>query len=148
MSKQIEFKIVTPERVLYQEMVEAVSIPTIDGQITILPNHIPLLAAVRAGEVMVKKAGKEEFFSVTRGIAEIDGHTITFLTDAAERAEALDEQRAEEARVRAQALMSEKRQDAEGYADAVAELERALSRVKIARKRRHGSSAGPGSFNQ
>ena len=49
MSKQIEFKIVTPEKVLYQEMVESVSFPTVDGEITVLANHIPLIAAVKPG---------------------------------------------------------------------------------------------------
>lgn len=138
---KIEFKIVTPEKVLYQDLVDSVSMPSIEGQITILPGHIPLISAIKPGEVLVKKAGQEVFFSVTKGIVEIDGKTITFLTDAAERAEQIDEKRAEEAKKRAQAVMAEVRHGEEGYIDAVAQMERALSREKIARKRRHGGSS-------
>lgn len=139
--KKIEFRIVTPEKVLYQDLVDSVSMPSIEGQITILPGHIPLISAIKPGEVLVKKAGKEVFFSVTKGIVEIDGKTITFLTDAAERAEQIDEKRAEEAKKRAQAVMAEVRHGEEGYTDAVAQMERALSREKIARKRRHGGGS-------
>lgn len=137
---KIEFKIVTPEKVLYKDQVESVSFPTMDGEITVLPNHIPLIAAVKPGELRIKKDGKEEFFSVTKGVVEIDGQSITFLTDAAERAHDVDEKRADEAIKRAQAVMSEKRHDEEGYADAVAQLEKALSRVRIAKKHRRGGS--------
>lgn len=137
---QIEFKIVTPEKILYQDMVESVSFPTIDGEITVLANHIPLIAAVKPGELRIRKEGKEEFFSVTKGVVEIDGKTITFLTDAAERAHEVDEKRAAEAIKRAQSIMAEKRHGEEGYADAVAQLERALSRIKIAKKHNRGTS--------
>ncbi|MBI5754158.1 ATP synthase F1 subunit epsilon [Candidatus Peregrinibacteria bacterium] len=138
--KQIQFKIVTPEKVLYEGMVEGVSFPTPDGEITVLPHHIPLISAVKPGELKIKKDGKEEFFSVTSGVVEVDGTTITLLTDAAEHATAVDEKRAEEAVKRAQAIMSEQRHDEEGYAEAVAQMERALSRIKIAKKHRHGGS--------
>lgn len=137
---KIELKIVTPEKVLYQELVESVSFPTPDGEITILPHHIPIISAVKPGELKIKKDSKEEFFSVTKGVVEIDGKTITFLTDAAERATDVDEKRAEEAIKKAQSIMSEQRQDEEGYAEAMAQMERAMSRMKIAKKHRHGGS--------
>ncbi len=138
--KKIELKIVTPEKVLYEGTVEGVSIPTVEGEITVLPGHIPVISAIKAGELKIKKEGKDEFFLITRGVAEIDGHNITILTDAAERAEEIDEKRAEEARKKAKDLMNKVKVDEEGYADAVAQLERALTRMKIARKRRrHGA---------
>ena len=140
MHKTIELKIVTPDRVLLQETVEGVSIPTVEGEITILPEHLPIIAAMKPGELRIKKEGKESFFAVTRGVVEVDGKLITVLVDAAERAEEIDEKRAEEAKDRAKALMSEKRTDEELFTNASAELERALSRIKIARKRSsHGS---------
>jgi len=141
MTKTFELKIVTPEKVLYRDTIESVSVMTADGEITVLANHLPIISAIVPGELRIKKDGKVLFFSVTHGVLEMDGKTATLLTDAAERAEAIDEKRAEEARQRAQVLMAEKRGDAEGYTDAVAEMERALSRVRIARKRRHGSTS-------
>lgn len=137
--KTIELKIVTPEKIIYQEMVSGVSFPTIDGEITVLPNHIPLISAIKPGELKIKKDGKTEFFSVTRGVLEVDGKTMTLLTDAAERAEDIDEKRAEEAREKAKKLMAETRHGEEGYTDAVAQLERAMSRLRIARKKTRGS---------
>jgi F-type H+-transporting ATPase subunit epsilon len=136
---KIELKIVTPEKVVYQDLVESVSIPTVDGEITVLPGHIPIISGVKAGELRIKKGTSQDMFSITRGVAEVDGHTITILTDAAEKAEDIDEKRAEEARKKAKDLMSSTKVDEEGYADAVAQLERALSRMRIARKKRRGS---------
>lgn len=139
MDKHLELKIVTPDKVLLQEEIESISIPTFEGEITVLPDHLPIIVAMKPGELKIKRSGKEEFFSVTKGVVEVDGKTVLILTDAAERAENVDVKRAEEAKERAKALMSEKRHDAESYADAAAQLERALSRIKIARKRSHGS---------
>lgn len=140
MKKTIDLKIVTPDKVLYDASIEGVSLPTVEGEITILPDHIPLLAAMKPGELKIKIDGKETYFSVTRGVVEVDGKTITILTDAAERAEEIDEKRAEEAIKKAKELMSKERVDEEGYAEAVAQLERALSRIKIAKKRSRGGS--------
>lgn len=140
MPHTIQFKIVTPEKVLYDSMVEGVSFPTVEGEITVLPHHIPLISAIKPGELKIKKEGKEEFFHVTSGILEVDDKAVTLLTDAAERAADVDEKRAEEAVKKAQAIMSEARHDDEGYAEAVAQMERAMSRMKIAKKHRHGGS--------
>lgn len=144
--KQFELKIVTPEKVIYQDVVEAVSMPTRDGEITVLPGHLPVIAAIKPGELRIKRDGKVEFFHVTRGVAEIDGTSITMLTDAAEKAEEINEQRAEEARAKAKAMIEGVKVGEEQYADAVAQLERAISRLKIARRRSSGGR--PQSFNQ
>lgn len=138
-AKQIQFKIVTPEKVLYDAQVEGVSFPTVEGEITVLPHHIPIISAIKPGELKIKIDGKNEFFHVTSGVLEVDGQAITLLTDAAERAAEVDEKRAEEAVKRAQSIMSEKHSEEEGYAEAVAQMERAMSRIKIAKKHRHGS---------
>lgn len=142
--KKIELKIVTPEKILLQETVEGVTFPTVEGEITVLPDHLPIIAAIKPGELKIKKDGKEKFLSITRGVLEVDGKTITLLTDAAETVETIDEKRAEQAKQRAEEIMSKTRKDEEGYTEAVAELERALSRLKIARKRKHGSHVSMG----
>ena len=139
---EIELKIVTPEAVVYQDMVEAVSIPTGEGEITVLPGHLPVISAIKPGELRIKIAGKTDFFSITRGVAEIDGKLITVLTDAAERASEIDEDRAEKARQKAKEIMAGVRRGDEGYTDAVAQMERALSRLKIVKRRRHGGRGG------
>ncbi|PIZ75518.1 ATP synthase F1 subunit epsilon [Candidatus Peregrinibacteria bacterium CG_4_10_14_0_2_um_filter_38_24] len=139
--KEIKLKIVTPEKVLYEGMVESVSFPTTEGEITVLPHHIPIISAVKAGELKIKVSGKEDFFHVTRGVLEVTGEMMTLLTDAAERSLEIDEERAKEAHERAKQIMAEKRTDIESYAEAVAQLERALSRLKVVRRRRGGRSS-------
>lgn len=143
MEKQIQLKIVTPEKVIYDDMVDGVSFPTIDGEITILPHHIPLISAIKPGELKIRKGKDYEYFAVMKGVLEMDGKTITFLTDAAERAEEIDEKRAEEAREKAKQLMASERKDEEGYTDAVAQLERALIRTRMARKHARGRTTSP-----
>jgi F-type H+-transporting ATPase subunit epsilon len=137
--KKIHLKIVTPDQVLLDKEVESVSIPTVEGEITVLPGHLPILAGMKPGELKIKEDKKEEFFSVMRGVAEVDGKNITILTDAAEHADDIDEERAAEAAKAAKELMEKKRDGEEGYAEAMVELERSLSRIKIVRKRRRGS---------
>lgn len=136
----MELKIITPEKILYQEMVDSVSFQTMEGEITILPNHIPLISAIKPGELRIKIGKNTEYFSITRGVAEVDGKNIMVLTDAAEKAEEINEERAEQARQKAKEIMSQK-VDEESYTDAVAHLERAISRIKIARKKRRGGGS-------
>ncbi|EKD63716.1 MAG: hypothetical protein ACD_51C00224G0013 [uncultured bacterium] len=142
--KQFQLKIVTPEKVLYQDMVESVTVPTAEGEITVLPQHLPIISAINPGELKIKKGGEYDYFSVTRGVIEVDGKTVTLLVDAAESANFINEKRAEEAKERAKKLMEGVKQSEEGYADAVAQMERALSRLRIAKKRRGGRAT----FNQ
>lgn len=148
--KTLKIKIVTPEKVIYEGEVMSVSLPTVEGEITILPGHIPVISAITAGELSVRYDNKmsEEFFSITRGVAEIDSKNVTILTDAAERAEEIDAERAEEAKKKAKDLMTKVQIDGEGYAEALAKMERAVSRIRIARKRRHGSSVKSPKFDQ
>lgn len=148
--KKIILKIVTPDKVIYEGETNGVTLPTVEGQITVLPGHIPIISAIKSGELKIKHGGgNEEYFSITRGVAEVDGQSITILTDAAEKAEEIDVKRAEEAKAKAKELMAKVRAGEEGYTEAVAQMERALSRIRIAKKRRHGSPAvTPGSEQQ
>lgn len=141
MDKSLELKIVTPEKIIYDGVVDGVSFPTVEGEITILPGHIPLISAMKPGELKIRKGKEYEYLAVTKGVLEMDGKTITVLTDAAEFAEEIDEKRAEEARQKAKDLMSGERKDEEGYAEATAQFERALSRLRIVKKRARGRAS-------
>lgn len=134
----MKFRIVTPERVAHEEEdVESITIPTRNGQITILKNHIPLVTSLTAGELIVRKAGKEIPMAVSGGLVEIlDGSEVVVLADTAERIEEIDIQRAEEARKRASELMKEKVADAEQYAYLAAKIEKELARIRLAKKYR------------
>lgn len=145
MTNTIHFKIVTPERVVFEEDVDAVTLPTADGEITVLPHHIPLVSLLKAGEVRIKKGHEEIPLAVSNGVIEVDGENIVVLADTAERGDELEEEKIEKAREAAQNLMNAKRGDEEGFAEASAGLERELARLKVVR--RHRRSRGPNPTN-
>ncbi|MFA5174890.1 MAG: F0F1 ATP synthase subunit epsilon [Patescibacteria group bacterium] len=135
---KIKFKIITPEREIFSEEAEQITMMTRDGEITILPGHIPLITVLQPGELRYKKDGEEKFLAVSGGFAEMrPDNTLVILADTAEYAEHIDIERAEAARERAAKAMKETR-NVEGidYAALQAQLERAVNRVKIAKKYR------------
>lgn len=141
---KISFEITTPERVVYKDEVDQITLPTAMGEITVLPNHIPLVAALKPGEIRLIKNGQEIIMAAAGGFIEVQpGNRVIVLADNAERAEEIDVSRAEAARQRAEELMKQKSvQDVEYTALAV-KLERELARLRVARKhraRRLGSS--------
>lgn len=134
--KTLAFKIVTPERIVYEDTVEEVILPTMDGEIAVLPHHIPLVSLLQAGILRIKKGSEEIPLAVSSGVIEITGQQVIVLADTAERAEELEEEKIESARAAARALMEEKRGDAEGFAEATAALEREIVRLKVVRRYR------------
>ena len=137
----LRLEIITAERiVLTEEMVESVRVPGADGVVGILPRHAPLMTALAPGELIMRKGEEEESFFVTGGFLEVRDNQVAVLADASERAEEIDIARAEEARLRAEEALSEKRDGAE-LAAAEAAMRRALIRLRLAQqaRRRRGS---------
>lgn len=131
----LKLEIVTPEAKTYSEEVEMVTLPGIDGEMGIYPQHVPLMTQVVAGEVVVRKGGQEHFLAIGEGFAEITGDHVSILTDMAIRAENIDETQAEEARKRAEARLSEKLDD-EQAAAAAAALAHSLAQLQVKKRRR------------
>src|SRR3989339_599968 len=156
--KQIKLKIVTPEKILLQEEVAQISVSTALGQITILPNHLPLVAKLVSGEIIVKKIAdpehsrgnnhEEDLMAVSGGFIEVLPDQVVILADTAERAQEIDEARAEEAIKRAQELMVSQVVDAEQFAYFSAQLEKELARLHVARKYKKSHSHMPGDFGK
>ncbi|MBX4187314.1 MAG: ATP synthase F1 subunit epsilon [Candidatus Doudnabacteria bacterium] len=137
----MKFKIVTPERIALETEVDALTLPTTMGEITILPNHIPLVAQLIAGEVKYKSSNRENFFAVSGGVIEVKGNNeVLILADTAEFGHEIDVARAEQAREAARKLMTESYHDQKTYADASAAFQKHLIRLKVARK--HHSHKG------
>lgn len=138
----LQLIITTPERVVYQETVESVTLPTVEGEITILPNHVPVVSVLKAGELVIRKGSDVRPYAIGGGFIEVDGKKLTVLADTAEHLEEIDEQKAEEARQRAEQLKLEKHEDAEEYARIAGKLERDLNRLRVVRKYRHRGHSG------
>ncbi|HBD05560.1 TPA: ATP synthase F1 subunit epsilon [Candidatus Uhrbacteria bacterium] len=139
---KLSLQIVTPERIVYEDEVDQVSVTTETGEITVLPGHIPLVSALRAGEIRTKDNGKETLLAVSTGFIEVrHGNKIVILADSAERAEELDIKAIEEARANAKRMLLEKRElDDVGFAAAAAAMERELARHRVAMK--HAKAKG------
>ena len=132
----MKLEIVTPEEKVYSEEVDQVTLPTSTGQITILPQHLPLVTQIVPGEIIVKKAGKITHLVTGEGFAEITHTSVSVLTDLAEQSEKIDEKAAEAARARAEEALKQKHtMSEEEFAMTAAALEKALASLKV--KRRH-----------
>ena len=143
MAGKLNFEITTPERVVFSEEIDEVVLPTPQGEVGILPNHIPLVSLLSAGELRIKKGGETTYMAVSGGFIEVRPDKVVVLADTAEHAEDIDEERAEEARKRAQELSQEKRTDAKEFAALSAKIEKEFARLKVARKRRRRRPEAP-----
>ena len=135
----MKLEIVTGERLVYSGEVEVLVAPSIEGELGILPHHAPLLTILQPGEIRLVMNGQEEYMAISGGFLEVLANTVTILADTAERAEEIDEERAQEAVQRAQDRLTG--QLAAGELErALASIRRAQARVHVARRRR---SRGP-----
>lgn len=132
---EIQFKIVTPERTVYEDTITQATLPVTDGQVTILPNHLSYIASLCPGEIIVKKDGQEIILAVSGGFIEFNKNELVILADTAERAEEIDLKRAEEAKQRAEKLREEKiTMDAEEFAKVAAAIQKQAARIRVARR--------------
>ena len=132
----LKLEIITPEETAYSEDVEMVTLPGLEGQMGIFPNHVPLMTQMVPGEIIVRKGGHEQSFAVGEGLIEIMGDHIAVLTDMAVAGDKIDEAKVEEARRRAEARLQEKLSDEE-VAAVNSSLARAAAQLHV--KRRHRS---------
>jgi F-type H+-transporting ATPase subunit epsilon len=104
----IKLTITTPDKLVYEDTVSEVIIPTKDGQITVLPNHIPLISILAVGEVRIKKEGTVESYAVSGGILEVRPNSeVILLADRSEAAKDINIERAQEAYARAEEAMKQ-----------------------------------------
>ncbi|MBL7057869.1 ATP synthase F1 subunit epsilon [Patescibacteria group bacterium] len=132
----IQFEIVTPERVILSEQITQVVVPTKAGEITILPNHIPLVSSLTPGVIIAKKEdGSDVIMAMSGGFVEVLHGKVVILADTAERADELDEERIVEAREVAKKAKEEvKHVDREQFANISAKLQKELARERALKK--------------
>jgi len=133
MANTLKLEIVTPEAKTYSEDVEMVTLPAVEGEMGVFPQHVPLMTQIVPGELIVRKEGRDYFLAVGEGFVEITGERVAIMTDMAIRAENVDEAKAEEARHRAEARLAEKLDDEEA-AMVSAALAHSLAQLKVKRR--------------
>ncbi|MSU76059.1 ATP synthase F1 subunit epsilon [Patescibacteria group bacterium] len=141
--KTTAFAVVTAEGTVEEADATSVTVPTADGEITVLPEHIPLVSVLEPGVVTVRVSKQERHVAVSGGFVQVVKDSVTILADTAERADQIDVRRAEAARKRAEDVMAGKREKAE-LAEASGELQKNLARlraVELVKRRKPGTRA-------
>ena len=134
MAYTLQLEIVTPEAKVFSENVEMVTLAGVEGEMGILPGHEPVMTQLAAGEINVRKDGKNIFLAVGDGFVQITGERVAVLTDMAIKADDIDEAKAAEAMQRAEARLAQKLSDEES-ATVHAALVHATTQLNV--KRRH-----------
>ncbi|MDQ0872198.1 F-type H+-transporting ATPase subunit epsilon [Paenibacillus sp. V4I3] len=128
-------EIVTPERKVYAEQVNMVSVKGVEGELGILPNHIPLVTPLKIAPITVKKQGsKDEIIAVNGGFMEVRKDKVVILAESAELPEQIDIDRAKAAKERAEKRIAETKQDNVDFKRAEAALQRAVNRISVSGK--------------
>jgi F-type H+-transporting ATPase subunit epsilon len=134
MANTTKLEVATPDAVVYSDDVETVTLPGVEGQMTILPHHVRLMTQLVPGEIIIRKGGRDESFAVGEGLVEVTGQRVSILTDTAIAADKINEALVEEARQRAAARLREKL-SSEEVASVHAALARSLAQLRV--KQRH-----------
>jgi len=134
-------EVVTAERLVFADDVNAVVAWGVEGQLGIFPNHAPLMTMLRPGDLMIRRGNEEEYMAISGGFLDVRPEKVIVLADACERAEEIDIARAEAARCRAEEALKEQPLGLEAAA-AEAALRRSLARIKTAEKRRRKRMTG------
>ncbi|MEO8205601.1 MAG: ATP synthase F1 subunit epsilon [Chthoniobacterales bacterium] len=131
----LRLEIVTPEGKTFEGEVEMVVVPGADGELGILPMHVPLMTQLVPGELKILKDGKETLLAVGEGFVEVTQDHISILTDMAVEENDIDEARAQEAIDRAQAALHDKTISGEEHATVQSVLLKSLAQIKVKRRR-------------
>jgi len=134
MSNNFKIKLITPSGIAYEGEVVEASLPTPDGQISILKNHMPIITLLSPGEIKIKGGIKEQYLSTEGGVAYISKNFLKILADTAESADSLDMAKIELARKRAEQSLLNARSDVE-FGSAQALLEKQLAKIRFIKKR-------------
>jgi F-type H+-transporting ATPase subunit epsilon len=134
--KTMRFEIATPERVVLKKEAKQITIPTTEGEITVLPKHSPLIAILKPGVIeAILEDDSTEIMAVAGGFVNILKSKVVILADSAQRGEELDERAVEEAKKRADEYKSKvSSQDQVEYTEIAVKLERELAKLRAANK--------------
>jgi F-type H+-transporting ATPase subunit epsilon len=136
MASTLKLEIITPAGTAYSEDVDMVTLPGVEGQMGVFPQHVPLMTQMVPGEIIVRKDNHDYFLAVGEGLVEVTGDHVAILTDLAIAAEHIDEAKVEEARQRAEARLREKLSDEE-VASVNSSLARSLAQLHVKRRQHH-----------
>lgn len=127
----IKLEIVTPEKKVFDESVDAVTIPTMKGEIGILPNHAPLISTLKPGILAYTIKGNTEKMVISGGFVEISANKISVLADVAETADEIDVEKARLEREAAEKTLGSWGGSEEEFETEKEKLEKAQARLQL-----------------
>lgn len=138
MASKLHVQLVTPQRIVMSAEVKSLTCPTLEGLITLLPGHAPLVSTLASGEMTAKTDTEEFYIHVSGGFVQVKPNSeVIILADAAEHHYEIDIDRAEQARQLAEKTLKEQVLSDEEYAIAAHMLQKNLARITVARKHAH-----------
>ena len=138
MAEKLKLEVVTPKGAVVSQEVDIVTAPGYGGEFGVLANHAPFLSTIKTGVLTYKNNAQEETLMVSGGVCEVSNNKLTFLVESAERGTDIDVERAMRAKERAEKRLAEAQAQKENFdrTRAEAALQRALSRLKVAERRK------------
>jgi F-type H+-transporting ATPase subunit epsilon len=131
MAEQIQLEVVTPERRVLAESVDAVTVPGRGGELGILPGHTPLISQLQTGILSYTEGGSTHNLHVSGGFVEVNSDRVSVLAEVAERPEEIDAARARQTRERMEKTLSAWSGTEEDFEKARAQLERSMVRLQL-----------------
>lgn len=128
-------EIVTPERLVFSDTVDAVVVPGIEGELGILPHHAPLLSTLGLGELRIRRGASEESFAIVGGFVQVRPDKVVVMAETADMSSEIDLERALEARREAERALETGYREGADLASARAALQQALLRIRVAERR-------------
>jgi F-type H+-transporting ATPase subunit epsilon len=131
----IRLEIVTPERLAFEDDVDSVNVPGIEGELGILPHHAPLLSMLGFGELRIRRGGAEESFAIVGGFVQVRPDKVVVMAETADLAAEIDLEKAQEARREAERALESGYHEGADLSSARAALQQALLRIRVAERR-------------
>ena len=131
----LKLEIVTPERLVYTDEVDAVVLPGSEGELGVLPHHAPLVSTLGVGELRIRKGGQEESFAIAGGFLQVRPDKVVVMAELADMASEIDLEKAQAARRDAEKALESGFDEGADLAAARAALQVALLRQRIAERR-------------
>jgi F-type H+-transporting ATPase subunit epsilon len=128
----LKLEIVTPEKRVFDETVDAVTVPTATGEVGILPNHAPLISSLKPGILSYTNKGVNERMVISGGFIEVNSNKVSILADVAENADEIDAEAARLEREEAERVLSSWNGTEEEFETEREKLERAQARLQLA----------------
>jgi len=131
----ILLEIVTPERLVFSEEVDAVTLPGSEGELGVLPHHAPLVSTLGIGELRIRRGGEEELFAIAGGFVQVRPDKVVVMAETADIASEIDLEKAQQARADAEKALESGFEEGADLAAARAALQQALLRIRVGERR-------------